>query len=105
MTKDIVDRLTEYEPEAPSQRSDGKRGCMVVRPRATCSEEIEQREADYLAQQHFPIPFWSTDEGGREWVLEPLMTGDFKLLAAAGITPEEWEIAVLEDHLEQRKRK
>ena len=97
MTKDIIDRLTEYEAPLPTQGKDGKRFGMAVPRRASCPEEIEDIEADYLAQPIFPVPFW--DENNN---LEPLTHDDFKLLAAAGITPEEWEIAVLEDHLEKR---
>jgi hypothetical protein len=50
----------------------------------------------------FPIPFWDCD--GDEPKLEPLMTGDFAALAEAGITPDEWEILVIEDQLEGKRK-
>jgi len=108
MSKDIIDRLTEYDaPEAArdySERTAGIRKCrcMVVPARASCAEEIEEQEAAYLAEPHFPIPFWSGDGDGLG-MLEPLTADDFKLLAAAGVTAEQWEIAVLEDQLERNE--
>ena len=73
---------------------------MAVPARATSSEEVEATEIAALTAPMFPIPFWDCD--GDEPKLEPLMTGDFAMLDEAGISPEEWEILVIEDQLGKR---
>lgn len=73
---------------------------MVVGQRAASSEEIDQIEAAYLAELRLPLPFWDGETGD----LEPLSHLDFEMLKAAGVTPEEWEILVLSDHLEGKSQ-
>jgi hypothetical protein len=102
---DYIDKLTYSEPETPQTVVERdalgflKSNSMVVPARAVSSAEIENREADHLryAQTALPIPFWDGDTG----TLEPLNTWDYAALKAAGVTPEEWEICVLEEHLER----
>jgi len=105
---DYLDKLTHSEPETVQEvgtvNKIGVRrvNVMAVPERAVSAEDIEAREAAYFAAPKFPIPFWDLDEG--EGSLEPLMTNDYATLRAAGITPEEWEIAVLEDHIERSQK-
>lgn len=102
MTRDYIDNLTHTEPDTPQtsvERSvTGARimRCMVVPGRAVSSEEIEAREAEYLSRDILPIPVW--DEFGQ---LEPLTSFDLDALETAGVTPEQWEIAVIEEQLER----
>lgn len=103
---DYIDRLVHSEPEGVREvvAINGigvpKINAMAIPGRAVSAEEIEDREAAYLVSTQYPIPFWDLDQGCS---LEPLMTADYATLKAAGITPEEWEIAVLEDHMERAK--
>ena len=69
---------------------------MVVGRRASSSEEIDEIEAAYLAELRLPLPFWDSETGD----LEPLSHLDFQMLEAAGVSPEEWELLVLSDHVE-----
>jgi hypothetical protein len=105
---DYLDKLTHSEAEGVREVGTlnalgiRKVCAMAVPVHATSSEEIEATEIAALTAPMFPIPFWDLD--GAEPKLEPLMTGDYAMLAEAGITPEEWEIAVLEDQLGKRKQ-
>jgi len=103
---DFIDALVQPEANAAEVVGDvnsigvqRQRG-MVVPCRAASTEEIEEMEAGILAvaAEAIPIPFWDGDAGG---TLEPLMRGDFAGLREMGITPEQWEIAVLEDRIEK----
>ena len=104
--QDIYDKLTHSEPEGVREVGTvNKLGirrvtAMAVPARATSSEEVEATEIAALTAPMFPIPFWDCD--GDEPKLEPLMTGDFAMLDEAGISPEEWEILVIEDQLGKR---
>jgi hypothetical protein len=103
--RDYIDALLHSESEAPHQVIDVnvlgllRRRSMVVHERAVSSEEIEGREAAMLAATELPIPFWDEDHA-----LEPLNTFDYAVLQAAGVTPTEFEIAVLEEQLERNIR-
>jgi hypothetical protein len=102
---DYVDKLTFSEPETISE-SAGRNGmgilqvnCMAVPARCTSSAEMDKWEAGYEAtcSQQLPVPFWS-DDG----TLEPFNSNDLEMLKAAGVTPEEMELLLLEEHLERR---
>ncbi len=105
---DIFDKLTRSEPE--TEREVGtinKLGircinAMAVPVRALSAEDIEATEVAALTASQFPIPFWDLDNPDGP-LLEPLMTQDYAVLKAEGISPEEWEIAVLEEQMERSK--
>jgi len=103
---DIFDKLTHSAPEDVQQVGTvnalgiHKVNMIAVPERAVSAEDIEAREAAYFAAPQFPLPSWDLDDGP---ALEPLMTQDYALLRAVGISPEEWEQIVLEDQLEKSK--
>jgi hypothetical protein len=105
---DFLDKLTHSEPEGVREVGTVNKlgirrvNAMAVPVRATSPEEMEATEIATLTAPMFPIPFWDCD--GDEPKLEPLMTGDFAALAEAGITPDEWEILVIEDQLEGKRK-
>jgi hypothetical protein len=105
---DFLDKITHSEPEGVQEVGTiNKLGirrvnAMAVPARAVSSEEVEEFEHAALTAPMFPIPFWDCD--GDEPKLEPLMTGDYAMLAEAGIAPEQWEILVIEDQLEGKRK-
>jgi hypothetical protein len=104
---DYIDRLVHSEPEGVREVGTinklgvHKINAMAIPTRAVSAEYIEDREATYFALPEYPIPFWDLDDAGGP-ALEPLMTGDYALLKSAGISPEDFEIAVLEEQLERK---
>jgi hypothetical protein len=102
---DYLDRLIEGDSAAPDVIGGNGKGMfgplllvMAVGRRASCSAEIDEIERAYLDDLQLPLPWW--DEDGN---LEPLSHLDFQMLKSAGVTPEEWELLVLEDHFATRK--
>lgn len=101
MKRDYIDALTHSEPEAQRDMERSvigvpKSNSMVVPTRCVSSEEMEDREAIYFAMPELPLPFW--DETG---ALEPFNTSDLAILASVGVSPEEMEIIILEEHMER----
>ena len=105
---DYIDKLTHSDPDvvrdAGTVNKLGIRrvNVMAVPARAASSEEIEAYEVAALTTYQYPTPFWDCDSD--KPTLEPLMTADYAMLNDAGISPEEWEIAVLEDQLERNRK-
>jgi hypothetical protein len=98
---DYIDKLLHSEPQTAQRVGSmnvlGIRSLSVMAvPERAALGEIEEREAAILSGLELPLPFW--DENG---LLEPLNTFDFATLAAAGIDPTDFEIAVIEDRLER----
>jgi len=106
--RDYIDRLTTSENETMHQAASlnflgiPMVRAMAVAGRAASPEEMEASEAALIASYktgavELPITWWDQETGAPE----PLRDGDFALLEAAGITPEEWMICVIEEQLER----
>jgi hypothetical protein len=104
---DYIDKLTHSAPEdvrevgTINKLGIRRLNVMAVPERAANAEDIEATEVAALTAFNYPTPFWDCD--GEMPVVEPLMSGDYAMLKAANISPEEWEIAVLEDQMEKSK--
>ena len=98
---DYLDRLigdpTAVDADRRTEMFGPMLSIMVVGRRAASSAEIDEMEASYLDELRLPLPFWDSETGD----LEPLSHFDFQTLQAAGVSPDEWTILVLSDHLKE----
>jgi len=101
MSTDYLDQLigdpTTADADARKQMFGPLLPVMVVGRRAASSAEIDEIERAYLEELQLPLPFLDSDTGD----LEPLSHFDFQTLQAAGVSPDEWMILILEDHLKE----
>lgn len=104
---DYIDKLTHSEQEDARQTATlnfmgiPMLRAMAVGERAASSEEMEANEAEWIASLNssgeLPLTWWDSDTGAPE----PLRARDYALLEAAGIDPTEWQILIIEEHLER----
>ena len=106
---DIIDKLDSQRTRngAGSRHDQQARHPLHQRDGSSRFAPVERRTSKHAKSPHFtasqfPIPFWDLDDPDGP-LLEPLMTQDYAVLKAEGISPEEWEIAVLEDQMERSK--
>lgn len=103
---DYIDKLTHSEQEDTRQAAGlnflgiPMVRAMAVGARYATPEEAEDSEAALIETYktggvELPITWWDQETGAPE----PLRARDYVLLEAAGITPEEWQILIIEEQL------
>jgi hypothetical protein len=95
----VMKTFVEKLLDANDVRPERAHGIIVVGPRAKQGEldELEQQSIVHPEPHELPMPFWEDYEKG---ILE-ITEADRRELARLGITPEEYEILVLEDRLDR----
>jgi hypothetical protein len=95
--KDFVRTLLTPDDPPPDN---GRRGVLAV-PAPLTSSELEAKYVHYhkSLEANWPVPFF--DDGGN---LEPLVRNDVAALTRIGVTPEEWEMIILQDQIEELER-